>query len=96
MNRLPTSSYLDFAEKGVSLYEKDVIGEDLIKLILTFSFNHRVPVLISEFNDAKVKNVLSAAKSHPKATKQFKENIDNILSGNAYRELKAFRSQSGD
>jgi hypothetical protein len=87
MQNLEISDYIDFAEAFTSLYEKGNIPEWLLFNLLCPNF-FKNDVIVKNYRSPNVIQLLGRIKKNNTTSKELKQNVTEILSGQAWSELK--------
>jgi len=87
MQNLTINDYVSFAEAFITLYEKGNISEWLLFNLLNPNFLKN-DVIVRNYSNQRVIKLLEKIKSSNTASKELKQNVTEILSGQAWNELK--------
>lgn len=87
MQNLEINDYTDFSEAFTTLYEKGNIPEWLLANLMCPNF-FKNDVIVKNYSKPKVIKLLERIKSNRTSSKELKQNVTEILSGQAWSELK--------
>jgi hypothetical protein len=94
MNKKDLQQNIVFLKRCNELYKKRLLKDnELIYVIFPPESNNRE--IIKNYKLAKVRNALLAVKNNVNASTSIKKTIDNVLSGKAYQEQKAYFNGNG-
>lgn len=94
MQNLDKSNYISFCVACKNLYDEGKIPELLLKTAINPNFLKKYPI-IRNYNDADVISLLNGIKNEQKISPEFKELINEILSGKSWQGVKKFMEDSG-
>jgi hypothetical protein len=87
MQNLEINDYIDFCEAFTMLYEKGNIPEWVLIVLISPNFLKK-HVIIENYSNPKVIKLLERINNYSSASKELKQNVTEILSGQAWNELK--------
>lgn len=96
MQKKGIANNLNFLYACNHLYRKELIDSRMIFLMLFSSIDLSNRDIIKYYKSKQVRNVLLDLKTNKNTSKDFKETIDDILSGKTYKEQKIFLSNQYD
>ena len=94
MQNLDKSSYINFCVACKSLYDEGKIPELLLKTAINPNFLKKYPI-VRNYGDGDVISLLNGIKNESKISPEFKELINEILSGKSWQGVKKFMEDSG-
>jgi hypothetical protein len=94
MQGLNLDDYISFAEGAAPLYQEGVINERLMDLIICANIPEKY-ILVRNYNNPKVKSLLQGITNYPNCSRDLKESIDKILTGETWNEIEEFLRNRG-